>query len=487
MKKCILVAFLCAMAYAQFLDDKFVVLPKFELKSQMTAKVKHFVENAKQQQGFVRKTNVKRDLLGRKTEDSTSYLVDYAKEERMKVVVSYINQPSPFSGKLYGRYESGFSADEKKYWLNGIEMDEMSYLSKHDEIRKSIRRSIPQYRQPYVAFLTAKEIQQLLAGPEFVYVSEYMDRIPLSNDTTVNGRVYYRDSIIRVLSQIQTGAFQNGYKGNGIGIYFSEAGCPNLNYVNASYYVQVDSCFRGVRTHPTRVTRVLQTTAPQATVYGFEEGTSRPANPLNYPIPIYIGSHSWGIPPSSADSVSSYTYEDIAMDNYVYNDRVILFIAAGNKMSSTDTYYISSPGKSVNSITVGAVEPNTYNYAAYSCWKNSELQNHKPEIPNFAHFYFMGDTPFSVMEDGVLKTYNGVFSGTSASTPYTAAMAADVLSQHSFFKTHPEMFKALMMTGSTVPVADANSKDLDNYIRIKKNSSIQHDGVEYKICLLERK
>lgn len=55
MKKCILVAFLCAMAYAQFLDDEFVVLPKFEPKSQMTAEVKHFVENAKYQQNFVKK------------------------------------------------------------------------------------------------------------------------------------------------------------------------------------------------------------------------------------------------------------------------------------------------------------------------------------------------------------------------------------------------------------------------------------------------
>lgn len=80
----------------------------------------------------------------------------------------------------------------------------------------------------------------------------------------------------------------------------------------------------------------------------------------------------------------------------------------------------------------------------------------------------MGDTSFSVWEDGEFKTYNGTFDGTSASTPYTAAMAADVLSQHPFFKTHPEMFKALMLTGSTVSVADANSRDMDNYVRIKK-------------------
>ena len=72
------------------------------------------------------------------------------------------------------------------------------------------------------------------------------------------------------------------------------------------------------------------------------------------------------------------------------------------------------------------------------------------------------------MENGLWKTYNGTFDGTSASTPYTAAMAADVLSQHPFFKTHPEMFKALMMTGSTVQITGASTRDRDNYSRIKR-------------------
>lgn len=468
MKRIIILLTLSVMAYAQFLDDKFVVLPKFEPRSQMTEEVKRFVENSELRQTVVQKTTARRDVLGRKTGDSTSYLVNRAKEERMKVVVSYVEIPEPFLGKMYGRYESGFSVNERRYWLNEIEMDEPLYLNKYNEEFKKIRRNLSSNRKSYVADLSASEIKKLFNGPEIVYISEYMTPRPASNDTTVGSRVYYRDSIIRVQSQIETWAFGNGYRGDSIGVYFTETGCPNLDYVDTIHYTQGNSCDHGVRTHPTGVTRVLQTTAPEAMIYGFDQD-NYPLNPLSYPVPIYIGSHSWNlIYSSNPNNDSLYTVEDKTMDNYIFNNSVIEFVAAGNRNASTESRYVATPGKAVNAITVGAVEPDTYNYTSYTRWKNSAVKNQKPEIPNFSHFYFMGDTSFSVWEDGEFKTYNGTFDGTSASTPYTAAMAADVLSQHPFFKTHPEMFKALMLTGSTVSVADANSRDMDNYVRIKK-------------------
>lgn len=464
MKKFLSTIFLCAIAYAQLLDDKFVVLPKFEPKSQMTKEVKDFVDNATSLSNFIRKAKTTRDLLGRKTLDSTVYLVNQTNETRMKVIVTFVNIPKPLPERLFGRYETD-SVSNKRYWINGKEVTESLYIKKHNEIKSIIKATSNTYQQPYIANLTAEEIKKLLEGPEIVTISKYIEPQPLSNDTTVNGMVYYKDSVIRVQSQIETWAFGNGYKGNGIGIYFTETGCPNLNYVNQSLYSQGNTCIHGTRTHPTGVARVLQTTAPQAMIYGFDQ-ENRPNNPMNYSVPIYIGSHSWAI---SGDSL--YTYEDKEMDNYIYNEGVIEFIASGNKNPSSPLRYVCSPGKSVNAITVGAIQPDTYTYAYYTQWKNSVVQNQKPEIPNFSHFYFEGDTPFSITINGVTETYNGTFNGTSASTPYTAAMAADVLSQHSFFKEHPEMFKALIMTGSTqniTSIAGSPLLDTDNYARIKK-------------------
>lgn len=460
MKKFLSTIFLCAIAYAQLLDDKFVVLPKFEPKSQMTKEVKDFVDNATSLSNFIRKAKTTRDLLGRKTLDSTVYLVNQTNETRMKVIVTFVDIPKPLPERLFGRYETD-SVSNKRYWINGNEVTESLYIKKHNEIKSIIKATSNTYQQPYIANLTAEEIKKLLEGPEIVTISKYIEPQPLSNDTTVNGMVYYKDSVIRVQSQIETWAFGNGYKGNGIGIYFTETGCPNLNYVNQSLYSQGNTCIHGTRTHPTGVARVLQTTAPQAMIYGFDQ-ENRPNNPMNYSVPIYIGSHSWAI---SGDSL--YTYEDKEMDNYIYNEGVIEFIASGNKNPSSPLRYVCSPGKSVNAITVGAIQPDTYTYAYYTQWKNSVVQNQKPEIPNFSHFYFEGDTPFSITINGVTETYNG----TSASTPYTAAMAADVLSQHSFFKEHPEMFKALIMTGSTqniTSIAGSPLLDTDNYARIKK-------------------
>lgn len=464
MKKFLSTIFLCAIAYAQLLDDKFVVLPKFEPKSQMTKEVKDFVDNATSLSNFIRKAKTTRDLLGRKTLDSTVYLVNQTNETRMKVIVTFVDIPKPLPERLFGRYETD-SVSNKRYWINGNEVTESLYIKKHNEIKSIIKATSNTYQQPYIANLTAEEIKKLLEGPEIVTISKYIEPQPLSNDTTINGMVYYKDSVIRVQSQIETWAFGNGYKGNGIGIYFTETGCPNLNYVNQSLYSQGNTCIHGTRTHPTGVARVLQTTAPQAMIYGFDQ-ENRPNNPMNYSVPIYIGSHSWAI---SGDSL--YTYEDKEMDNYIYNEGVIEFIASGNKNPSSPLRYVCSPGKSVNAITVGAIQPDTYTYAYYTQWKNSVVQNQKPEIPNFSHFYFEGDTPFSITINGVTETYNGTFNGTSASTPYTAAMAADVLSQHSFFKEHPEMFKALIMTGSTqniTSIAGSPLLDTDNYARIKK-------------------
>lgn len=141
-------------------------------------------------------------------------------------------------------------------------------------------------------------------GPDIVFISKFQEPEMLSNDTTVGNTTYYSDSLIRLQSQIQTSAFSNGYKGQGIGVCFTETGCPKLSHTNTALYNQGNTCIRGTRSHPTQVVRVLQTTAPNAMIYGFDQ-ENYPENPSEYSPQIYIGSHSWS---NSADSV--YTAEE---------------------------------------------------------------------------------------------------------------------------------------------------------------------------------
>jgi len=139
------------------------------------------------------------------------------------------------------------------------------------------------------------------------------------------------------------------------------------------------------------------------------------------------------------------------MDNYIYENRVIEFVAAGN--NTTD---VVTPAKAINAITVGAVKPDNDYYASYSSWRNSVIGNEKPEAATYTDIDFSDN---SVM---LSYFYNGIFDGTSAATPLLAGFTATLLQQHPFFKRHPALAKAVLLAGETIPIKSASSFDTDN-------------------------
>ena len=140
------------------------------------------------------------------------------------------------------------------------------------------------------------------------------------------------------------------------------------------------------------------------------------------------------------------------MDDYIYEYRVTNFVAAGNKKTSQETFNVKSPGIAVNAITVGAVNPRNNSYDNYSRWINSNIGNQKPELANYAEFYFYN----------ALSEYSGNFDGTSAATPYTAAMAADLMTQYPYMKRHPEVVKAYMLVQNGLTIYGGYNYDQDN-------------------------
>lgn len=426
--------------------EKTPYLPPYEPHSSVSPRVQEFLESSRSLDREADSIAARYDVLGRKAKlnrvaKNRSIVL---RQTRMNVRVSSLNIPEKDECTISAeyRYENGV----RHYWLNGEPISETDYFD-------SIQTSQPFYIPSYTASLTADEIYSLLNGSEPVYVSEVMDAEDAAAYTQILDT-----------TRVSTWAFANGYNGSGIGAYIAENGCPKTSVINTANFVQTTLCASGVTKHATSMVRIFQTTAPNAVLYQYAQGES--LNIASYP-QIEIGFHSYSV---SGDSL--YKINDRDLDDFIYANDIVSFVAAGNQTSSTGSFYVTTPGKALNAITVGGVYPFTNNYETFSRWKNSEVENQKPEIATYDYFSFPNDAHFV---DDYNSTYNGVSHGTSDAAAFSAGVMADVLHQHPFFKHRPEMAKALLITGSTKQIVNAASFDQDNISAAAKGIPLYED------------
>ena len=189
-------------------------------------------------------------------------------------------------------------------------------------------------------------------------------------------------------------------------------------------------------------------------------------------LPIHMGVHT-----NDLNEIGDGSYNDRAayLDDYIYENRMIEIVAAGNlaKTPTKDNYYgyTRMSASALNAITVGAVEQSTKKVAAYTGWKNPKYVSgekksfDKPEIYGFTNFFSRDKKmKYKYASSGVVRELNPTHGGTETAAAYIGGMVESLLSSEPFYKWHPEVVKALLLTSSDIDVMPKDKKGKIDYV-----------------------
>lgn len=307
----------------------------------------------------------------------------------------------------------------------------MSWAKQHGlEERQDVQQAIKEGRDSLTLELTQAEIMALV------------------KDQKVGGIELYeepKDQIAQAMvdTSISTSALPNSTtRGNNVGIYMTESGCANESRFN-----NYDRLSGTETTHSRNVGGILRAVSPESFIYcrggavlptsidlhGLRFGNIQIIPPLNPP--ILVANRSNG-----GYSNADYRTLDRDWDNFVYNNNIPVFNAAGNDGNSTQ--YVISPSKGLNVIGVGNYNDATDTIASSSAFKDPETGNEKPELS----------------APGTSITAGGfTLSGTSMASPHAAGFAADLMSRYGALKYRPYLLNAVMLAGATDNIASNNS------------------------------
>lgn len=423
------------------------------------------------------KVNASTDVLGRQNskvaKTPKTFLVD---KKPLPVALARSGDEGPIIEASTGRYEK-YKVNgnyTENYWFNGQWKDSSSYVYSAAQYDQRLANTIDFQGRNYVNYNYLSANYAYSKAPNAYYgQTKYID----NNDNTQDA--FYDINTLIADNYLYNNAIAMNERGQGIGVYVMESARPNAD----------DASFKPVYTcpqlanypnkdinHASKVVKIIKHLASNATVYTIDKhclGNADdiyPTRPDLYsPNPIYIGNHSYGTGNSNI-----YTSTAQYIDNYVYNTRVIEVASAGNFATApTQNKNISQTGQAFNVITVGAAQRHDngkYSYYAQSSIKNprlpmtkeSETSKYydKPEIINMANVFFNKGYTYTY-NYGKTESYAPTFGHTSSAAPYTVGMIADLLHQKPFYKWHPEVVKALLLTSSVLPLESNTNQQND--------------------------
>jgi subtilisin family serine protease len=160
-------------------------------------------------------------------------------------------------------------------------------------------------------------------------------------------------------------------------------------------------------------------------------------------------------------SLNLYGYRDMHPSDRVldyvvrYRDPTIAVIAGNNGNQPPHLYYVNSPGKAYNAITVGGFEDkNTPSWGDDEMWPEScyrdpyvdgynpnyPREHRKPDVVAVGH-------DVTVIYDTLGDDYVSV-DGTSYAAPQVAGLAALLIQRYPWLRTNPEAIKAIIMASA---------------------------------------
>ncbi len=250
---------------------------------------------------------------------------------------------------------------------------------------------------------------------------------------------------------------------NYVGVYMNSDALPVSahSFDNTVYYRRY-SPVGNFSTKPkqemiaTRAYDVLKSSSKYSTVY---VGSNRPSSPASQSPQIYMGLHIKKSTNDNSSETNQYTNAAKELDNYIYNYRTTEIVAAGNfgthqSSSNPGTGYLAEDALAANAITVGAVDAYTKKITNYSSYYSTAYYGAgKPEIYNFSHFYVTDlGRKYTKKSNGKVYNYNPYYDGTETAAAYTAGMVSDLLATNPFYRWHPEVVKAAVITSSHIDI-----------------------------------
>jgi hypothetical protein len=229
-------------------------------------------------------------------------------------------------------------------------------------------------------------------------------------------------------------------RGNGIGIYMSEGGCPEPSWMSG--YRRLSG---SADNHSRNVLAILRGVSPNSYLYcrgGYTLPTSSDINGYSGNPRVYVQTHSW-----RTSTSNSYGTLDRDFENSVYNNLVPIFHAAGNEGYGSGN--VTSPAKSLNTITLGNYNDSNDSINPGSSYKDPDTGNEKPEI---------SAPGTNVCTRGATSGSTICMTGTSQATPHAAAFAADLMSSYGWLKLKPQLVKSFMLAGATDAIAGGIEK-----------------------------